>query len=261
MTEMDSFPAGTPCWVDVGTDDTDAALAFYGGLFGWVGEVDSRPEAGGYGLFALHGRSVAGFMRMQDGQPPSWSTYIASDDVDATAAKIAAAGGHVVVEPMDVLDAGRMLFAADPTGAVFGVWQAAAHAGSGVVNEPGSLCWNELTTPDVEVAQAFYGAVFGWEPEVHGAEDAEAPFVYRVQRVGANMVAGIMEMDSSWGDVPSHWMTYFAVADVDESAERVDELLGKVCVEPFDMPYGRVAVIDDPAGATFSIVQLAAPDG
>ncbi len=258
MADTDTYPAGTPCWVDVGTSDADATRAFYGGLFGWSGVFDSRPEAGGYGLFELRGRSVAGFMHVPDGQPPSWSTYIACDEVDATVEKVVAAGGRVVVEPVDVLDAGRLSFAADPTGAVFGVWQAAGHAGSGLVNEPGFLCWNELTTPDVETAQAFYGAVFGWEPEVLGEGDDGAPFVYRVQRLGRNMVAGIMEMDSSWGDVPAHWMTYFAVADADEAAERVEELGGKVCVEPFDTPYGRTAVIDDPVGATFSVTQLAA---
>ena len=257
MAEMQVYVAGTPCWVDVGSADLDATTAFYGGLFGWDAETDPRPEAGGYGMFRLRGHDVAGFGPFQEGQPASWSTYIASDDVEATAAAIAAAGGLVAVGPIDVLDAGRMLVAADPTGAAFGVWQAGAHMGSRLANEPGSFTWNELTTPAIEVAQAFYTTVFGWEPEVLGEGDDEAPFVYRVQKLGGNMVAGIMEMDTSWGDVPAHWMTYFAVADVDEAAERVEELGGTVCVEPFDTPYGRTAVIDDPAGATFSAIEPA----
>jgi uncharacterized protein len=261
MSERDGYAAGTPCWVDLGSADSDAAQAFYGALFGWESEVDPRPEAGGYGMFRLRGRDVAGFGPPQEGQRPSWSTYIASDDVDATAAAIAGAGGRIVTGPLDVLDAGRMLFAADPTGAAFGVWQAGTHHGSGLVNEPGAFTWNEVTTPEVDEAQAFYMRVFGWEPEVLGEEDASAPFVYRVQRCGANMVAGIMELDSSWGDVPAHWMTYFAVADADDAAETVEEHGGTVCVEPFDTPFGRTAVIDDPVGATFSVIALAAPDG
>ncbi len=260
MTEMEAYPAGTPCWVDVSAVDAGVTQAFYGGLFGWSGEVDPRPEAAGYGMFRLRGLVVAGFMVASDEERlPSWSTYIASDDIDSTAEAIVAAGGTVVAGPMDVLDEGRMLFASDPTGAVFGAWEARRHLGSRLANEPGSFSWTELTTPDVETTQAFYSAVFGWQPEVLGEGDADAPFEYRVQRLGGNMVAGIMEMDSSWGEMPAHWMVYFAVEDADEAAERVEELGGTVCVEPFDTPYGRTAVIDDPSGATFSVIALAEP--
>lgn len=256
--ETSGYPAGTPCWGDLGTVDTDAAIAFYGGLFGWSGEV-GPPEAGGYGMFRLRGHDVAGFMAVQGEQPPAWSTYIASADVDATAEAILAAGGALVVEPTDVLDAGRMAFGADPTGAAFGVWQPGAHRGFGLTGEPGTFTWSELSTADVDAAQAFYTAVFGWEPVEPGEGDSGAPFAYRVQRLGQNMVAGVLQMDPSWGDMPAHWMTTFAVADADEAAERVEELGGTVCVEPFDTPYGRTAVIDDPGGATFSVIQLAVP--
>jgi predicted enzyme related to lactoylglutathione lyase len=258
VAEIHEYVAGTPCWVDVSSADLAVTRSFYGGLFGWEAEEDPRPEAGGYGMFRLRGHDVSGFGPLPGGRSPAWSTYVASDDVDRTARAIEGAGGKVVARPMDVLDAGRMLAAADPAGAVFGVWQAGAHRGAGLANEPGSFTWNELTTPDVEAAQAFYTAVFGWEREELEARGEQEPFAYHVQRLGRNMVAGIMEMDPSWGNVPAHWMTYFAVADVDEAAERVEELGGTVCVEPFDAAYGRVAVIDDPVGATCSLVELGA---
>jgi uncharacterized protein len=136
--ERDGYPAGTPCWVDVSTRDLDATKAFYTGLFGWEPSTDPRPEAGGYTMFRLRGKEVAAASPVRQGEaPPVWSTYIATDEVDATAAKIREAGGSIVVEPFDVLDAGRMAFASDPTGGVFGVWQAGRHKGAQLVNDPG----------------------------------------------------------------------------------------------------------------------------
>jgi uncharacterized protein len=164
MGERTSYAPGTPCWVDLGTPDLDAAAAFYGGLFGWSVEEDENAEqTGGYRQAKLRGKPVAGVMPlMQEGQPPAWSTYVSVEDADATTAKIREAGGNVLVEPMDVLDLGRMAVFADPTGAVFGLWQPGSFIGAEVVNEAGGVLWNELNTRDTEAAKAFYRAVFGW---------------------------------------------------------------------------------------------------
>ncbi len=132
MPEMTAYAPGTPCWVDVSADDVEASAAFYGNLFGWEAEV--APDGGGYTMFLQDGKAVAGAMVNQSGQPTSWSTYIASADVDADAAKITAAGGSIMLEPFDVLEAGRMAFAFDTQGAPFGIWQGTGHVGAQLVN-------------------------------------------------------------------------------------------------------------------------------
>ena len=156
----DPYKPGTPCWIDLMASDQQAALDFYRDLFGWQGEIGPA-EFGGYAVCTLGGRPVAGIMAQSgpEGQPlppVAWTTYLASDDVDAARAAIAGAGGTVLYDPMDVGALGRMMVAADPTGAVFGVWQAMDFIGAGVVNEPGALVWNELNTADTGAAGGFY---------------------------------------------------------------------------------------------------------
>ena len=162
MPEVSSYANGQPCWADVTAPDVDAAAAFYAELFGWEAEKDPRPEAGGYTMLSRNGKHVAAASPpQQDGTPPHWTVYLASDDVDATTKRIGETGGTVLAEPFDVFDSGRMTVAADPSGAVFGVWQAGTHIGSQLRGEPGTLNWNECQTTDPAAAGAFYVAVFG----------------------------------------------------------------------------------------------------
>ena len=150
--------------MDLGVDDIARASAFYAGLFGW--DIQPGPaEAGGYTMCLLNGRPVAGIGPKQGppGTPSVWTTYLAADNVDETAAKITKARGQLFMDPFDVMDVGRMVVAADPGGAVFGVWQARAHTGAGLANEPGTLCWNENHTRDFDRNKAFYQAAFGYE--------------------------------------------------------------------------------------------------
>ena len=256
MGERNGYAAGTPCWVDVSTPDMDATKAFYAGVFGWT--AFTIPQAGGYTMFNLGDKQVAAAGPVQDGSgPPAWSTYIASDDADATAAAIQEAGGTVLVEPMDVFDSGRMLFAQDPTGGAFGVWQARNHKGSQLANEPGSFTWNELTTDDVDRAQSFYGQVFGWDDEPLENES----FTYHVQNIAGAPIGGIMPRDPAWGDIPTHWDTYFAVESTDHTVAKAKELGASVRVEPMDTPYGRMAELVDPVGAAFAVIEPAQPAG
>ena len=164
VTRDSPWPSGTPCWVALGVDDVPRANAFYSRLFGWDTQA-GPPEAGGYTMCMLSGRPVAGIgPKMGPPEiPPFWTVYIASDDADETAGNVTAAGGKVLVAPMDVMDVGRMAVAADPSGAVFGVWQARSHTGMQLANEPGSVGWNENFSRDMEGNQAFYHAVFGYE--------------------------------------------------------------------------------------------------
>jgi uncharacterized protein len=256
MSERTSYAPGTPCWIDLATPDQDAAAEFYGGLFGWSVEEDENSEqTGGYRVAILRGLAVGGVMKlMQEGQPPAWSTYVSVEDVDATAARAREAGGTVVVEPMSVLDYGRMAFLADPTGATIGLWQPGRNIGAGLVNEPGALCWNELNTRDTAAAKEFYGAVFGWEFE---DGELEGMGTYTSVKLGDGVVGGMLDVTGRVPDeVPANWLVYFAVEDADASVARVGELGGSVAFGPIDSPAGRLAVVADPSGAAFAVISL-----
>lgn len=254
--EMTFYEPGTPSWIDLGSPDPEVAADFYGGLFGW--EVrDMGPETAGYRLCLLRGQPVAGLgPQQQPDAPPYWMTYIAVADADATARAVAAAGGQVVVAPMDIPQAGRMAVFSDPAGAPFSVWQARERVGAGLVDETGTFCWNELTTRDVDEEARFYGEVLGWRavPLDMGA------ITYHEWRLGERAIGGMMPMDDSWpAEAPTHWMVYFAVDDTDAAAQRVTDLGGAVSVPPADIPPGRFAVVNDPHGAVFSLIKLAVP--
>ncbi|MCU1453255.1 MAG: Glyoxalase/bleomycin resistance protein/dioxygenase [Acidimicrobiales bacterium] len=243
MAERTSYAAGTPSWIDLGTPDPDAAAAFYSGLFGWTVN-DLGPDAGGYRIATLKDKGVAGLgVQMSQDMPPFWSVYVSSEDTDATAAKAVEAGGTVVVEPMDVMEAGRMAVLQDATGSFISVWQPGETIGAELVNEPGTFAWNELATTDLAAARDFYTATFGWGTE----GDAESGCQFTV---GGEMVCGAHVAGE--GEFPA-WSVWFAVEDCDASAARATELGATVLMPPNDMDFGRGAVLSDPQGAVFGI--------
>ncbi|MBW3537653.1 MAG: VOC family protein [Actinobacteria bacterium] len=259
MPEMTRYEPGTPSWVDLGTPDLDASIRFYGELFGW--QIEKGPEeAGGYSMALLNGKAVAGIgPLMTEGQPPSWSTYISVADVAETAEKVRESGGQVFVEPMRVEvgdgDFGSLAVFADPGGAAFSAWEPRQHIGARLVDEPGTLSWNELVTRDIDAAKQFYRAVFGWE-----AHTSEAgPTTYTEWKRGGRSIGGMLEMNEDWpDDIPAHWMVYFAVSDCDGSSSHAADLGATVRVEATDIPgVGRFAVLVDPQGAQFSVISVA----
>lgn len=261
MSERTSYTPGTPNWVDLSTPDPDAAQGFYGPLFGWTFDPGENPEeTGGYLSAMLDGQPAGGVMRlMQEGQPPAWSTYISVTDADATVEAVKANGGNVAIEPMDVLDIGRMAFFIDPTGAFCGIWQPKTFHGAGLVNEPGAFAWNELATRDTEAAKAFYGAVFGWSYEDHEMDrpGGEGPPVYTEWKLGDASIGGMLDVRGMMPDeVPAHWMVYFAVEDTDAAVEQVKGSGGNVLFGPVDIPAGRFAQVADPWGAAFAVIKL-----
>ena len=252
MPQRSGYAHGTPSWIDIGTD-TEAAKAFYCPLFGWEGQDAGPPEeTGGYGFFTRDGLMIAGYGPQQSPGPPYWSTYVAVDDADDVTKRVEAAGGNVVVPPMDVMTAGRMAVYQDPEGSFFAVWQAGEHRGAQLVNEPGALCWNELNTRDLDQAERFYREVFGWET-VRSAGD----MTYLEAKVGGESVAGMLPMPPMVPEqVPSHWLVYFAVADVDATVAHAQELGGSLLAGPMEVPVGRFAVLSDPQGAAFAAIRL-----
>jgi predicted enzyme related to lactoylglutathione lyase len=255
MTEVSQHAPGTPSWVDLASPDPDASARFYRGLFGWTAtEPGPVEETGGYRMLQRDGRDVAGLGPVQsEGQPAMWTTYVSTDDADAVAERVREAGGQVIMEPFDVFDAGRMAVFGDALGAVISVWQPRATIGAQVVNEPGSLAWNELAARDIDAAKRFYEAVFGWQAETNAYGDTS----YTEWKLDGRSVGGMIEMNEQWpAEIPAHWMVYFAVEDIDAAVARAQELGGKVAVEPTDTPVGRFAVLNDPHGAVFSVIRL-----
>jgi predicted enzyme related to lactoylglutathione lyase len=272
MPERNGYIPGVPCWIDSTQPDPLGAADFYRGLFGWDLE-DGMPEGSGshYFIGRIRGGDVAAISSpMGDGpSAATWNTYIWVDDADVAAKAAADAGGTVLAEPFDVMDAGRMAVIADPEGAVFSVWQAREHRGAQVVNEEGSLNFNGLATRDVEAAQRFYGAVFGWGvlPLPGGPmwtlpgygdhlEESSPGLREQMAQMGApdgfiDVVAMLSPIPADDRDTPAHWSVTFAVDDVEATVARARELGAEVVSGPVDAPWTRIAVIRDPQGATF----------
>jgi uncharacterized protein len=256
---MSEYAPGTPSWVELSSPDVDASAAFYRQLMNWSAtEPGPVEETGGYRMFQQDNQNIAGLMgHMQEGQPTAWATYISVADADETAENVKAAGGSVMVEPMDVMDIGRMAFFVDPTGAVFGVWQPKTFTGADLVNKPNSLCWNEVLTRDADTGKAFYPAVFGWTGVRPSFENA--PDNYTVWELDGKAVGGMMQMTDEYfpAEVPPHWNVCFAIADCDATVAKARELGATIVNEPMDMPIGRFAGLIDPQGAAFTVMQMA----
>jgi uncharacterized protein len=246
MPEMTHYEHGVPSWVDIGTPDPQAALAFYAELFGWQAQ-DMGEEAGHYTIVSKGGKQVAAISPAQDPGPPRWTTYVNVDDVESVTKSAESAGGTTVVAPMDVMKAGRMAIFRDPTGAFIAAWQPGDHIGAQLVNEPGALIWNELSTSDMGKAKAFYSEAFGWG---WGGSDE-----YAEAQVAGRTVAGVAPRRPDLpAEVPDYWLVYFGCADVDADAEKAANLGATTVAGPMDIPgTGRFAVLMDPQGAAFAI--------
>jgi hypothetical protein len=273
MPERDRYIPGVPCWIDTSQPDPEAAIAFYSGLFGWEFEDVMPPDSDGTYLIArLRGGDVAAVGSLPEGAPPAamWNTYVSVESADETASKVLDAGGTTLMDPFDVMDAGRMAVFADREGAAFCVWQAKEHKGARIVNEAGSLNFNGLSTRDVEGAKSFYGSVFGWRTlTLEGSAEAWTLPGYgdhleqsnpdlrkHMAQAGApagfeDVVATMTPIADDERDVAAHWSVTFAVDDADAIAAKATESGGKVIVPPFDAPWVRMTVIADPAGAMF----------
>jgi uncharacterized protein len=274
MPKRDGYMPGVPCWIDTSQPDPEAAVAFYRGLFGWEFE-DSMPpgSAGSYFIARLRGGDVAAVGSQPEGGPPmaAWNTYVWVDSTDEAASKVLDAGGSVVMDPFDVMAAGRMAVCMDPEGAAFCVWQAREHRGAQIVNEPGSLNFNGLSTRDAEAAKSFYGSVFGWDTlsldggvemwRLPGYGDflalSDPGLRKRMAETEAapggfeDVVAALNPIADDQPEISPSWSVTFAVDDADATAQRAAELGGRVVVPPFDAPWVRMTVIADPQGATF----------
>lgn len=246
------WPVGVPCWTDLTVPDVAAAKSFYSAVLGW-GFQDTGEEYGGYVIAEVRGAAAAGVGPLpQPGMPSFWTLYLASDDADAVAAAVPEHGGTVVLPPGDVGPIGRMFIAADPTGAVFGVWQAGTHIGFGIANEPGGVTWEDLRSTDPAAARDFYTALFGYRTDPVPMASADYMTFSRPDEEWP--LGGMGEMMGAPDGTPSHWLVYFSVADADAAVAAAAAGGGTVLAPAFDSPFGRLAVLADPFGATFCVI-------
>ncbi|MFD7531416.1 VOC family protein [Streptomyces sp. NPDC059849] len=290
---MAVFARSAPCWVDVQLPDLEAGKRFYGELFGWTFRAGEGPYADAFS----GGKLVAALAAKQDGRmPTAWGIYFATDDIAASVARIREAGGQVITEPVRAGRAGVLAQAADPGGAVFGLWQAGDREGFQKQNEPGSFCWTEVHTRQKDRVDPFYETVFGFQgtdleasgpeasdleasgpdasgpgaarPDASGPEaartgpDDSPPVGFRMwspagTEPGPDTAVGGRSVitDAFPAELPSYFLNYFAVEDCNRTAGNAVRLGGRISAPPFDIPYGRMAVLQDDQGAVFAVLQ------
>lgn len=258
MPGFNEHAPGTFCYVELVTSDPDAAGEFYGSLFGWNRSDQDMGEHGIYTQFMLREKIVGAMYKLMDEQvsqnvPPHWGLYITVADVDASTKKVAELGGKVLMDPMDVMDAGRMSVLTDPQGAMFCLWQATVHCGVQLRDEANTFCWGELFTRDTDAAQEFYTKLLGWETQT---SDTEGMRDYTVFMSGSGPVGGMMTITPEMGPTPPNWLSYFQVDDCAKYEETAKELGAKILVPTTEIPsMGNFAVVMDPQRAVFGLYQ------
>jgi hypothetical protein len=258
MGETQHAP-GTFCWVELATTDAAGAKGLYSALFGW--DFDDNPMGPDmvYTTCRLGGKSAAALYEAHDPNvPPHWGLYIRVESASDTAARARELGGNVLMEPFDVMEHGRMAVIADPTGAIFRVWEPNQHVGYEAAGVPGTHCWSELLVPDTAKAKEFYTALFGW------TVDESMGWYTMFKPAGAEMaLAGMMQMTPDMPPMPPNWTPYFFVADADAAAETAKANGATVLHGPEDVPgMVRFATVMDSAGAVFGLFHpLGGPDG
>ncbi len=257
MAETKTFVANAPVWVDLSSTDAAKARDFYSKLFGWKAEVTKDPEAGGYALATIGNKNVAGLGPKQpgDGSPSAWSLYIGTRDIDVLAKKVQAEGGTVIAPPFDVLKSGRMAVFQDPSGAFISAWQPNEMQGADIMQVPNTFAWAELNSRGLGKAEPFYKKVFGWgekkSPLGEGLGD------YTEFKLNNESILGALEMMPMVPkEVPSYWLVYFAIDDVDKAHKKAVDLGGREMLPPQDYPGGRYSIVADPQGAAFGLMKI-----
>jgi predicted enzyme related to lactoylglutathione lyase len=257
MAETKTAIANKPAWVDLSTADPAGAREFYSKVFGWKVEVSPDPQYGGYAMAKINGKDVAGIGPKQSPEGPStWAVYIGTPDAAKLGEKVQAAGGKVIAPSFDVGDQGKMAVFQDPSGAFISAWQP-TQMGGFQTGEANTYGWAELNARGIDKAIPFYKKVFGWsdkKSEMGGSPDSPPYTEFQLQ---GESIAGAMEMNPMVpADVPSYWMIYFTVPDVDKSFKKAIDSGATEMMAPQDFPGGRFAIVSDPQGAMFGLLKM-----
>ena len=246
MPVIEKYEPGMFCWIELATNDAAAAKSFYTSVFGWKINDIPIPDGSVYTMLQVDGHDLGALYENKQ-HPPAWASYVNVISVDDSTKKAQDLGGKVIAPPFDVMDVGRMAVIADPQGASFCLWQPGRHIGATIRSDFNTLCWNELMTPDIEGARAFYKGLFGWRLKVSPE--------YTEIILGATGIGGMMHITPEMQGMPTAWTPYFCVADADATVEKIKSGGGKIQMGPHDIPnVGRFAVCADPQGAMFNII-------
>jgi len=260
MPSITDHAPGSFCWFELATTDHEAAKQFYSRMFGWEAADFPMGPTEIYTIFRQNGRDAAAVYTMRPeqragGMPPNWMPYVRVESADDAAKRADALGGRTHMAPFDVAENGRMAVVADPTGAIFSVWQPKSHPGTGVVQEPGTCVWADLSTTDPSAAARFYADLCGWKMVEGKSEQPARPGQYMHIMNGREMIGGIPPAESHDPNTPPHWLLYFSVKDCGASIAQVKSLGGRLLFGPTDIEGRRTfAVVSDPQGAAFGIV-------
>lgn len=260
MATFTSYSSGQFCWVDLMSKDMSDATGFYASVFGWDADRQDSQNGPPYANFTLQGKTVGGLGEMNEpmkasGMPPVWNSYISVADVDAATAKAVELGGSVAFPVMPVVEAGRLAVIQDPSGAFVSLWEPNQHYGAQLTNVPGTWCWNELMTPDAPATQSFFADLFGWTYE----KSDGAPREYWNIRHQDRLNGGMLQITEEMGPVPPAWIVYFNVADLEAATQAIALAGGVLCFNPFEVPVGRIAMVNDAQGAAFALIQMTVP--
>jgi len=256
MAVIKKHKPGTFCWTDLGTTDAAGAKKFYRSVFGaTVTDFPMGPGNEKYSILRVKGKDVCGIYPMSAEQkkmkiPPSWLPYISVKSVDASAKKAKAAGGKIVAKPMGVTDIGRMAVVADPTGAMFALWQAGTRRGAQIDDTPGTVGWHDLNTMKPPLAGKFYPKVFGWK----SVDQDYSGNAYHLFKLGRTNVCGMWPFPMK--KLGPSWLTYWQVSNCANTVTKVKRLGGRALMGTTVVPgMCRFAVLKDPQGAAFGVLE------
>jgi len=257
--------SGRFVWHDLISTDPDASQAFYSALFGWDIQDVPMEGIGTYRMISAAGEGQGGIEPVaQEGIPSHWLAYVTVDDVDAAATAAKDTGGTIHLEPTDIPNIGRFSIIADPSGAIIAPFRSTNAAQPETEPKPSQFCWDELLSTNAEACGPFYSNLLPWRQESmtmptgpDGGEFTYHLFKRGSEGDGTKDGAGMLPMPAEAG-VPSHWLPYILVEDVDASCEKAQSLGATVYKAPDDIPnVGRFAVLGDPQGASFAVYKSA----
>lgn len=253
---IDAATYGAPNWVDLSTSDIAGASDFYSRLLGWDVAVIAS-AMGDYHVGKIGDFEVAGMMAQSpdmQGMPSVWSIFIYVENIWETIHRVEHSGGKVAQQPFEIPGGAWVSVVVDSTGAMFALISGGERPeGMYFSNQPGRVCWLELLTRDPAAASAFYSDVFGWDPAIDSTSGTE----YTVFRLADEDVCGMMMMpDEVPAAAPAHWAVYFAVADCKATAARATELGGQVLRPPANIGMAEFAVLADPEGGSFNMMEM-----
>jgi uncharacterized protein len=258
MPLVNQYRPGSFCWAELATSNAPAAKKFYTELFGWT-VLDSQPVSGmTYSLLHLDGKEIAALYQLSENQqihktPSSWLPYVSVENVDRIVDQARTMGGLVLAEPRDAHEAGRLAILQDPAGAKFAVWKANQNIGARLIDQVGTICWNELSTSDALLAGTFYSNLFGWGRQIQQMDKLE----YTILVNEDEPAGGMYEIFPARESIPSHWLVYFAVEDCESSVDHATRMGARILTPPKEITeVGQFCVMNDPQGATFAVIRL-----